>query len=607
MDKISEFERRLLSAVIREHLPHGESSYLQLRNAMLQLYLQRPQQYLSATDCRRKLTGDVARITRLHEFLDAFGAINYAVKPEARPASSVPVTVAAENKCDFELSQRRRELVDRIAQRYPSCAVYDTVTASLNTAATGSTGAITTVNSMNTTANVSTTTIPVPASSSSSGPISGPAAAATLHWTRAMDSHLLRVVRSTEMDWAAVSREMERCLEADYLSRPESSSAAGGVVVKDEHTSNSHQIKQEADRTQENNNTHTNNNNSNNNNGSGSGSSGGGEENEVISRQRLTRLSPMQRQALVTPLLCMLRFMELQMSGIARSTASAAPASANATGPGVESHNYGSGSGGPCSRAASMFTHPALLTQHPTVLAATVVASGSGTGVTIAEAEMEAGVSSATAVVSRITQAIAHLVALDRLLQDTSSASSTSSTDSNSNNHNYSNNGHDMDVDESPTRSSRNPESAISHSIRSLASQWIAQLTSKTSDFMTQLQYRQELLMRTVLDSRVASLEAKLSLIEEAEKVLQSERDQLEIDMREFFLQKLLHVTTSQGLSLQVPNGFQPTAGAGAGGMTVNSAMLGSYGSSNNMFAGGTGGGLSTSASSTALASLMMM
>jgi hypothetical protein len=618
IDKISEFERRILSAAIHEHLPQGVSSYLQLRNAMVQLYLQRPQQYLSATDCRRKMAGDVARVTRIHEFLDAFGAINYAVKPEARPTSSVPVPLAAEYKRDFALSQRRQLLVDRLAQRYPSCAVLDTST--YPTASAVSNSAAVTNTSVSTNINTPGTSSTASSSSASTSGSTATLGAATHNWTQVMDSQLLRVVRSTAMDWAAISREMARWFEAEYMDTLESSTtggdasaagSGGGIVVKDENVSNSPPIKQESDQIpQENNNT----------NNPSNGTSSKAEDSETA-RQRLKRMSATQRQALVTPLLCMLRFMELQMSAVIRSAAgpsidassstSAASAAAGFA-PGVES---GSGNGRDSqSRAVSMFTHPALLTQHPSVLAATIAASGAGKGA----ADVGSSVSSSTTVVSRVTQAVTHLIALDHLLQHTSTSSSSklpseprSTTDTSNSD------GNDMDVDDDgPTPSDINPGSAISQAIGSLTSQMIAQLTSETSDFIAHLQDRQELLLRTALDARVASLETKLSLVEEVERVLQSERDQLEIDKREFFLQKLLHVTTTQGVALQVPNAFHPStaavAGGGGGGMTANSTMLGSsYGSSNNMFSGGSGGGggggLSTSASSTALASMMMM
>jgi hypothetical protein len=52
------------------------------------LYTQQPLVYLSGTDCRKKIGGDVCTILRVHDFLDAFGVINFSVRPDARPPIS---------------------------------------------------------------------------------------------------------------------------------------------------------------------------------------------------------------------------------------------------------------------------------------------------------------------------------------------------------------------------------------------------------------------------------------------------------------------------------------------------------------------------------------
>lgn len=66
--------------------------YLGIRNSIVHLYHQNVQTFLTATECRRKIAGDVAFIIRVHEFLDAFGVINY--NPEIKvtfrnPKSSI--------------------------------------------------------------------------------------------------------------------------------------------------------------------------------------------------------------------------------------------------------------------------------------------------------------------------------------------------------------------------------------------------------------------------------------------------------------------------------------------------------------------------------------
>lgn len=52
--------------------------YQAMRNSIVYLYHQNVSTFLTATECRRKIAGDVAYIIRIHEFLDAFGIINYS-------------------------------------------------------------------------------------------------------------------------------------------------------------------------------------------------------------------------------------------------------------------------------------------------------------------------------------------------------------------------------------------------------------------------------------------------------------------------------------------------------------------------------------------------
>ena len=59
--------------------------YVKIRNFIVNLYSQNPFIYLSATDCRKKIVGDVCVILRIHNFLDTFGLINFNVKSDCRP------------------------------------------------------------------------------------------------------------------------------------------------------------------------------------------------------------------------------------------------------------------------------------------------------------------------------------------------------------------------------------------------------------------------------------------------------------------------------------------------------------------------------------------
>ncbi|KAF7631204.1 SWI/SNF complex subunit SMARCC2 [Meloidogyne graminicola] len=67
--------------------------YVAYRNFMIDTYRLNPFEYLSATGCRRNLSGDISSIIRIHEFLQKWGLINYQVDSESRPAPiSVPPT-----------------------------------------------------------------------------------------------------------------------------------------------------------------------------------------------------------------------------------------------------------------------------------------------------------------------------------------------------------------------------------------------------------------------------------------------------------------------------------------------------------------------------------
>ena len=64
------------------------AEYFKIRNYIVSLYSHNPSIYLSATDCRRKLSGDVCVVLKIHSFLDAFGVINFNTKADCRPLLS---------------------------------------------------------------------------------------------------------------------------------------------------------------------------------------------------------------------------------------------------------------------------------------------------------------------------------------------------------------------------------------------------------------------------------------------------------------------------------------------------------------------------------------
>ena len=51
--------------------------YREYRNFIVELYRANPNNYLSATTCRRHLTGDANAVMRVHAFLEKHGIINF--------------------------------------------------------------------------------------------------------------------------------------------------------------------------------------------------------------------------------------------------------------------------------------------------------------------------------------------------------------------------------------------------------------------------------------------------------------------------------------------------------------------------------------------------
>jgi SWI/SNF related-matrix-associated actin-dependent regulator of chromatin subfamily C len=77
----SEFEAQVLGQTCTA----DPADYVKVRNGIIALCTQSPLQYITATECRRKLPGDVSKILQVHEFLNAFAIINSRARREARP------------------------------------------------------------------------------------------------------------------------------------------------------------------------------------------------------------------------------------------------------------------------------------------------------------------------------------------------------------------------------------------------------------------------------------------------------------------------------------------------------------------------------------------
>ena len=86
MDDIAEIERQSLPEFFRGVYPSKTpTSYIEYRNFMISLYRASPTQYITATTCRRHLSGDACAIVRVHAFLEKHGLINFNVDPETKP------------------------------------------------------------------------------------------------------------------------------------------------------------------------------------------------------------------------------------------------------------------------------------------------------------------------------------------------------------------------------------------------------------------------------------------------------------------------------------------------------------------------------------------
>jgi hypothetical protein len=135
---IHDMERVYMSEFFDGTCSHlTETLYLQMRSAMIDDYLSTPTLYLSATQCRKKLPGDVRAVLALHDFLDSHGIINFAVEAGARPtrgALVIPPT-HAELRPNVNSASRpsnnskfTKELTAKLLEAVGECDIGDWVT-----------------------------------------------------------------------------------------------------------------------------------------------------------------------------------------------------------------------------------------------------------------------------------------------------------------------------------------------------------------------------------------------------------------------------------------------------------------------------------------------
>ena len=86
LEDIHELEKISLPEFFNGQYPSKTPEiYKKYRNFIINLYRQNPSVYLTATACRRYLSGDVNGIIRLHNFLEKCGLINYKLDPKYKP------------------------------------------------------------------------------------------------------------------------------------------------------------------------------------------------------------------------------------------------------------------------------------------------------------------------------------------------------------------------------------------------------------------------------------------------------------------------------------------------------------------------------------------
>jgi hypothetical protein len=165
-ERISDLETRYLGYLMQDTTTSSFSSYITIRNSIVSFYLQNPSQYLTATECRRKVAGDISKIVRTHEFLDAFGVINHLVKLEQRPVYGFEVLD------EMSKSLKKKNLLEKISNHYPTYAISQSISKQ-----------------------------PSP----------------TGDWTVEMDSMLLSLISSRKKDWRSIASEMGRMFSVSLV------------------------------------------------------------------------------------------------------------------------------------------------------------------------------------------------------------------------------------------------------------------------------------------------------------------------------------------------------------------------------------------------------
>jgi SWI/SNF related-matrix-associated actin-dependent regulator of chromatin subfamily C len=98
IDDIHEIERRGLPEFFDgKHPGKTPEIYKKYRNFMINSYRKDPSTYLTATECRKFLTGDVCAIMKVHTFLEHWGLINFGIDPRNRPFSQLNALAAPGN------------------------------------------------------------------------------------------------------------------------------------------------------------------------------------------------------------------------------------------------------------------------------------------------------------------------------------------------------------------------------------------------------------------------------------------------------------------------------------------------------------------------------
>ena len=86
LDDIHDIEKASMPEFFNGKYPSKTPEiYKKYRNFIINLYRQSPNAYLTATACRRYLSGDVNGIMHLHSFLQKWGLINFKLEPKYKP------------------------------------------------------------------------------------------------------------------------------------------------------------------------------------------------------------------------------------------------------------------------------------------------------------------------------------------------------------------------------------------------------------------------------------------------------------------------------------------------------------------------------------------